>query len=255
MVREVERSVRDYAELIGAVVWPTLWLVIFAAGIRAVFGALAVPAYDGAYKPYQEYVIPGLVGMVLLFGAMRFSTRLVAARARGEGRAVLTAPLPRAYLLFCELLASAIITFVQAYLFLGVAFAIGFLIPTIDVPWGGWLIAAPTVLLSGFMLAAVTMVVAVLLAGVRDYSTTMKFVVYPVLLLSPAFYPLWQFRDNDAGYLYVFASANPFSHAVELIRDAAYGGLDWVSLAVVGGSAVLGFVLGSFAFAPSRRFG
>lgn len=255
VVREVERSVRASAELVGAVVWPTLWLVIFAAGVEAVFGSLAAPAYDGAYKPYQEYVIPGLVGMALLFGAMRFSTRLVASRTEGETKILLTAPLPRPYLLFCELFASAIITLVQAYLFLLVAFAIGIVIPAIDVPWIGWLAAIPAVLLSGFMLAAVTMVVAVLLAKVRDYSTTMKFVVYPVLLLSPAFYPLWQFRDNGAEYLYVIASANPFSHAVELIRAAAYGGLDFTALAVVAGSALVGFVLATIAFDPRRRFG
>ena len=46
--------------------------------------------------PYDVYIAPGLVGMVLLFNGMQSSLAMVYDREMGLMRLLLTAPLPRA---------------------------------------------------------------------------------------------------------------------------------------------------------------
>ena len=60
--------------LVSALVRPLLWLAVFAAGFRNVFGVAIVEPYD-TYIPYDVYIAPGLVGMVLLFNGMQSSWR------------------------------------------------------------------------------------------------------------------------------------------------------------------------------------
>jgi ABC-2 type transport system ATP-binding protein len=73
-------------------------LAVFAAGFQNVFGVAIIPPYQ-TYISYQLYVLPGLVGMILLFQGMQSSLSMVYDREMGMMRLLLTAPLPRWYLL------------------------------------------------------------------------------------------------------------------------------------------------------------
>ena len=92
---------RQYGRLVSALVRPLLWLAVFAAGFRNVFGVAIVEPYD-TYIPYDVYIAPGLVGMVLLFNGMQSSLAMVYDREMGLMRLLLTAPLPRPWLLFAS---------------------------------------------------------------------------------------------------------------------------------------------------------
>ena len=58
--------------------------------------------------------MPGLLGMVLLFNGMQSSLSMVYDREMGSMRLLLTAPLPRWYLLFCKLIAGTVLSVLQA---------------------------------------------------------------------------------------------------------------------------------------------
>ena len=68
--REGFRFVHQRGRLISALVRPLLWLIVVAAGFQNVYGISIIPPYQ-TYTPYQEYVLPGLAGMVLLFHGMQ----------------------------------------------------------------------------------------------------------------------------------------------------------------------------------------
>lgn len=55
---------------------PLLWLVVFAAGLHDLLGVSIVPPYR-TYTSYQEYILPGLLGMVVLFQSMQSALSLV----------------------------------------------------------------------------------------------------------------------------------------------------------------------------------
>ena len=100
--RELLKFSRQYGRLVSALVRPLLWLAVFAAGFRNVFGVAIVEPYD-TYIPYDLYIAPGLVGMVLLFNGMQSSLAMVYDREMGLMRLLLTAPLPRAWILLSKL--------------------------------------------------------------------------------------------------------------------------------------------------------
>src|SRR6185437_2854942 len=55
-------------------------------------------------------------------------------------------------------------------------------------------------------------------------------VIVPMFFASSALYPLWRMKESSLA-LYYICAWNPFSHAVELIRFALYGQVNWPALA------------------------
>jgi ABC-2 type transport system permease protein len=70
---------------------------------------------------------------------------------------------------------------------------------------------------------------------------------------SSALNPLWRVKESSL-LLYRIYSVNPFTHAVELIRFALYGKMNWVSFAVVGGCTAVFMIGAILAYDPSRGF-
>ena len=66
VLREALRFLQQTSRLASAVVRPVLWLVVFAAGFENVLGVSITPPYE-TYTTYDVYMLPGLIGMVLLF--------------------------------------------------------------------------------------------------------------------------------------------------------------------------------------------
>ena len=231
VVRELAKFGRQYGRLVSALVRPLLWLAVFAAGFRNVFGVAIVEPYD-TYIPYDVYIAPGLVGMVLLFNGMQSSLAMVYDREMGLMRLLLTAPLPRWVLLLCKLLAGTVLSVVTCYVFLAVC------IP-FDVTFDplGWVLVLPALIASGLMLGALGLLLSVYIRQVENFAGTMNFVIFPMFFISSALYPLWKLREGGAEVVYLMAAANPFTHAVELCRFALYGEFNAGAAAVVAASA------------------
>ncbi|HRD34094.1 MAG TPA: ABC transporter permease [Rhodocyclaceae bacterium] len=244
--REVAKFLRQGGRLASALVRPLLWLVVFAAGFQNVFGVSIIPPYD-TYIPYQTYIVPGLLGMVLLFNGMQSSLAMVYDREMGVMRLLLTAPLPRWYLLFCKLLAGTMLSVLQAYVFLAVAALFD-----VDVPWSGWLYAFPVLVLAGMMLGALGLLLSVHVRQLENFAGTMNFVIFPMFFISPALYPLWKLEESGAALIHLLATWNPFTHAVEAIRFALHGQVSMPSLGIVAGCLAAFFLLAAWGYDPQR---
>ena len=244
--REIGRFVRQRGRLLSALVRPLLWLVVFAAGFQSVFGVSIVPPYR-TYIPYQEYVLPGLCGMVLLFQGMQSSLSMVYDREMGVMRLLLTAPLPRWFLLFAKLAAGTLLSVLQVYAFLLVALLFG-----VAFPPAAWLTLLPALLLGGLMLGALGLLLSVHIRQLENFAGTMNFVIFPMFFLSSALYPLWRLRESAADLIYWAALGNPFTHVVELIRFSAYGRLNLAAGAVVAGATLLFYLLAVLGYDPQR---
>jgi hypothetical protein len=82
VLRKLMKFSRQHGRWIAALVRPVLWLAVFAAGFLKVFGVAIVEPYD-TYVPYDVYIAPGLIGMVLLFNGMQGSLGMVYDREMG----------------------------------------------------------------------------------------------------------------------------------------------------------------------------
>src|SRR5215211_5863948 len=83
--REIVKFVQQRGRLLSALVRPLMWLAVFAAGFHNVFGVSIISPYK-TYVTYQIYIVPGLLGIILLFQAMQSSLSMVYDREMGMMR-------------------------------------------------------------------------------------------------------------------------------------------------------------------------
>jgi ABC-2 type transport system permease protein len=243
--REVLRFVHQRERFLAALVRPLVWLVVFAAGFRAVLGISIIPPYQ-TYVTYEIYIVPGLIGMIQLFNGMQSSLSMIYDREMGSMRVLLTTPLPRWFLLLSKLSAGVAVSILQVYAFLAVAALLG-----IGFPAWGYLSILPALVLSGLLLGAAGMFISSAVRQLENFAGVMNFVIFPTFFLSSALYPLWHMRESSL-WLFRLAQANPFTHAVELVRFALYGEMEVTALLVVSICLVLFLTLAFWGYTPSR---
>ena len=209
-------------------------------------GVSIIPPYE-TYVPYEVYIAPGLIAMILLFNGMQSSLSMVYDREMGSMRILMVSPLPRWFLLIAKLLAGVIVSVLQAYVFLAIALISG----RSSRRWYGYLAVLPALILSGLMLGALGLLLSSAIRQLENFASVMNFVIFPMFFASSALYPLWHVKEASL-LLYDICVINPFTHAVELIRFALYGQLEPVSAAVVVGSLVVFMLAAIYGYDPSR---
>ena len=243
--REWLRFVLQRSRFFSALVRPLLWLLVFAAGFRAALGIAIIAPYD-TYITYETYIVPGLACMILLFNGMQGSLSMVYDREMGSMRVLLTSPLPRAFLLASKLLAIALISLLQVYAFLAIAWLYG-----VQPPLWGLLAALPALLLVALLLSALGLLLSNGIRQLENFAGVMNFVIFPLFFLSSALYPLWKMREASE-WLYWLCALNPFTHAVELVRFALYQRLSLSALLICLGLTALFAVLAVLTFNPQH---
>ena len=284
--REVLRYLHQRERFLSALVRPLIWLFIFAAGFRQTLGVSIIPPYE-SYVLYEEFIAPGLIGMILLFNAMQSSLSMVYDRETGAMRTLLVSPFPRSFLLLSKLLGGVCVALLQAYAFMlvawfweiqpppitevklftffdppiwlaGVVSGTGegittplFAIPQFMQPFAGYVTVLPALILAGLMLGSLALFMSSVIRQLENFAGVMNFVIFPMFFASSALYPLWRVREASP-LLYEVCRLNPFSYAVELIRFGLYGQIDTASLVGVIFCTLLFLGAAIYAYNPSK---
>jgi ABC-2 type transport system permease protein len=192
--REVLRFLHQRERFFSALVRPLVWLFIFAAGFRQVLGVSIIPPYE-TYVLYEVYVVPGLVGMILLFNAMQSSLSMVYDRETGAMRTLLVSPFPRSFLLLSKLIGGVAVAAIQAYVFLGI-----FYFWEADIPYTAHmaLLAVPALLFALLILNAATE----MLSETFISRTIVAATVLEIAILAGAIY-YWQLPPPSMNYFTV----------------------------------------------------
>lgn len=241
--RELHRFVQQRSRLVSALARPLLWLVVFAAGFRAALGVSIIPPYQ-TYITYEVYITPGLLGVILLFNGMQSALSMVVDREMGSMRILLTSPMPRAFLLFGKLFSIALVSTLQAYIFLLIASFFG-----ISQAWLNYLALLPALLLGGLMLASIGLFISSMVKQLENFAGAMNFVVFPMFFLSSALYPLWKMREANETLFWI-SQLNPFTYVVELIRFGFYLTWNGLAFAVVTATTGLFMLLAIYGYSP-----
>ena len=252
--RETVKFIHQKGRLLSAFVRPALWLFVFAAGVGSVTGV--DPGINNPYPiqnvNYFAYIIPGLIGMVLLFSGMKSSLSMVYDREMGVMRLLLTAPLPRWYLLTAKLLSGTFLSVLQAYVFLIICIPIINLLVNFSTPIIGWLYILPATILFGMMLGALGLLISVYIKQLENFAGTMNFVIFPMFFISSALYPLWRLQDNGAEFVWWIANINPFTYGVELVRWASLGQVYIPGLLVTLVCTIIFLFLATLGYDPQK---
>ena len=214
--RELVRFFNQTGRLLSAIVRPAFWLFVFAAGFQSVLGVSIAPPYD-TYVEYQVYILPGVIGIVLLFQGMQSSLSMVYDREMGVMRLLLTAPCRAGICCSASWLLVCLLSIGQAYAFLIVAALFG-----IQVPWGGWLYALPAMIAAGLMLGSLGTDLFGSHSAARELRRHDEFRDLSNVLPVVALYPLWKLKESGAEIVYWLSSSTVHLRG-RLIRFALYG--------------------------------
>lgn len=243
--REMLRFVHQRERFFSALVRPAIWLLALGAGFQGIVG-IPVQAPYQSYVSYDVYMVPGLIAMVQLFNGMQSSLSMVYDREMGSMRVLLTAPLPRPFILAGKLMAGTLVSIAQVYAFLLIAGLIG-----IRAPAAGYLTLFPALLLTGMMFGSIGMLLSSTIRQLENFAGVMNFVIFPAFFFSSALYPLWKVRESSEA-IYWICVLNPFTHAVELIRFSLYVDMNWTMTSLVLVALVAAFLAAVRGYDPLR---
>ena len=229
MWREVLRYLHQRERFLSALVRPLVWLFIFAAGFRQTLGVSIIPPYE-TYVLYEVFITPGLIGMIQLFNAMQSSLSMVYDRETGAMRTLLVSPFPRSFLLLSKLVGGVAVSLLQVYAFLPVAY-----FWEIEPPLYGYLTVLPALILVRPDAGLAGALHFVGHQAARELRRRHELRDLPDVLRLLRALPAVARQGIERPALPCLPICNPFTHAVELIRFALYGQVNWISLAVVRG--------------------
>ena len=243
--KELIRFLKQKSRFFSALVRPLLWLFIFSVGFKTALGLAIIPPYE-TYITYETYIVPGLVGMVLLFNGMQSSLTMIFDREMGSMKILLTSYINRNYLLFCKMFATAIVSTLQAITFLIVAIFYG-----VDISYTAIILTIPIIIVSSIILNAFALFISSVIKQLENFATVMNFVIFPMFFLSSALYPLWKIKDSSL-LLFNISSYNPFTYIVEAIRFSLYGKFELEIFLILGISFVISLIMAFVGFKSKK---
>lgn len=207
--REVVRMFRQRTRLVSAMVRPLIWLFVIGAGFGAVL------QQTGGVS-YQQFLVPGVLGMTMLFGAMLAALTMVYDKESGVMRMLIVAPFPHYWIVIAKMLAAALAAILQAGLLLILLAVLGYL--DSQMRFG---LLAVGLLATSAACAGIGMLVAAFTRTLDNFAAIMNFVIFPVFFLSGSLYPVSHLPTT----LKIVALLNPYTYGVDLLKHAVLGAL------------------------------
>jgi ABC-2 type transport system permease protein len=202
--REILKMLRQRGRLVAQMVRPLMWLFVIGAG----FAALTARRGDA---DYQTFLLPGVLGMTMLFGAMLGALSTVYDKESGVMRLLVIAPIHHAWIVIAKIVSAAVAGLVQGTLLLSLLAVLGRLPGDISLA-----LLAAAMIGTSIACAALGMAVATFSGTLENYAVMMNVVIFPVFFVSGSLYPV----DMLPRYLRAAASANPLTYGVDLIKHA-----------------------------------
>ncbi|PYP35157.1 MAG: ABC transporter [Gemmatimonadetes bacterium] len=208
VAREFLRFLRQRGRVLASIGRPFVWLLFAGAGFATVFA--------GRNEiDYRVYMAPGLLGMVVMFGSLLAALSTVTDREAGVLRMVLVAPIRRSTVALGKTLGATALGTTQAVAVAALMLPLVHLRPTL----GGAGLALVAIVLSGLALGALGLVLAASMRSIENFAGVMNFVIFPMLFLSGALYPV----RHLGPVLRIAVLANPLAYGVDLLKHALLG--------------------------------
>jgi ABC-2 type transport system permease protein len=241
-LREMKRYFRAKSRILGSLAIPFFFLAFLGLG----FNRMAVPGVTGDVN-YIRYLVPGIIGMSLLFQSIFAGLSVLWDREFGFLKEIMVAPVSRVSIVLGRIAGGMTTALVQGLLVMAVSLLVGFRIKGVPEV----LLALLFMVLVSTSFIGLGLVFASRIKDMQGYSIIMNFVVFPLFFLSGALYPL----DNLPAWLRTLSYFDPLTYGVDGLRGSLIGvsvrgvGLD---LLIMGAISVLMVFLGAWSFERSE---
>jgi ABC-2 type transport system permease protein len=237
--RELLVFAREPSRLVGSIIQPLLWLVVFGTGV----GSIIEPGTISSVG-YQQFLFPGILVMTVLYGSLFFGLYIILDKRIDFLKEVLVAPLRKSTMFFGKALGGStdgllqiIILLVLGALFFGIRFSLSSIFLT--------LVIVSLLLIS---ITSLGMAIGSLMDSPEGFGLISSFVIFPLFFLSGALFPV----NNLPQWLKSVVLVNPVSYAVDALRTVILGipgyGLP-ADFSVLAAFTVLTILAGTWAFA------
>ena len=250
--KHMRKSLTNPEEAIGMLIQPILWVVLFGIGMGSLLGATEPVAGDS----YITFMLPGIIALTALGGAIGGGTEWLNERLQGIVKEYLVAPIPRMSILFGNAFSAMTKSLLQAIVIMIVGVIIGAKLSDNPLGWlGGLLLVAGY----GLGFSGIAIAVASKTNSPGGYHMLIFMLNLPLLFLSNALYPL----QTMPTWMEVAARINPTTYVVTGMRIMTFGTSDawgtvetiplWLCFLVVVIFLSFGMALGYRAFKSSLK--
>jgi len=240
-LREMKRFLRAKSRVIGTLAMPLFFLAFLGLG----FGNMNIPGM--ANVDYIHFLVPGIIGMTMLFTSMFAGIFVLWDREFGFLKEIMVAPVNRISIVIGRIVGGATTSIFQGILILGISILMGFKISGISA----FLVSVIFMLLISFAFIGLGLIFASKMKDMQGFSLIMNFVIFPLFFLSGALFPL----ENLPVWIRYLSYLDPLTYGIDGLRGILVGVSSFSVLfnftVLIGFSAVMIF-LGAYFFEKSE---
>lgn len=200
-LREWRRLLSEPSRVVGILVQPLLFLLVFGFGFHSTF------RLGSSVIRYADFFFPGILGLVVLFSSIYATLTLVDDKKCGFFRLVLVGPGGVAGAVIGKVIATFSLGLLQSFLFVPLAAGLGIEI-TLEVLLKTFLFLA----LGSLVFSFIGVCFAWLSPSPSAFHALMSVILIPMWLLSGAMFPL------DTKALSILGMINPMAYLVAGLR-------------------------------------
>lgn len=241
-LREMKRTWRAKSRVIGSLIMPLFFLIFLGTGFRRA----TMPGIPQGVN-YMQFLIPGVLGMTLLFSSIFGGLQVLWDKEFGFLKEIMVAPVSRISIVLGRIAASSSSALLQGFLILFLSMFVGFRFQTLS----GLLIALAFMILIACTFIGLGLAFASRMKDMQGFQIIMNFVIFPIFFLSGALFPI-QGLPKVIKYITYF---DPLTYGVDGLRNALVGTsnfslqFDFIVLTVI---CIIIVTIGSWLFETSE---
>ncbi|MEM5790601.1 MAG: ABC transporter permease [Candidatus Aenigmatarchaeota archaeon] len=199
-LREVIRYSRDKSRIVSSFIQPLLLLFVLGSGFSFVkFGSLN----------YQTFLFPGIVVVSLVGVSIASGISVIWDREFGFLKEILVAPVSRTSIFVGKAFGGCTIALIQGIIILSLSFIL-----KIHLTFYSFFISIGLMALLSLSLVSIGLIIASLIESMESFGMIMNFIIFPLIFLSGAFFPL----QEAPSWLKIISFLNPLTYGVEAMR-------------------------------------
>ncbi len=207
--KHMHKFSRSAEELVGLSLQSVLWVVLFGVGMGGMITQVAG-------VNYMSFILPGIIALSVLGGAVGGGIILLDERLRGIIKEYLAAPIPRLSILLGNAASTATKALIQAVIILLVGVLMGARLGANPL---GWLGALALVALFAIGFSGIALALAAVSRSMMGYHGMIFLFNLPLLFASNALYPLQALPD----WMRIIVMLNPVTYLIDAMRALAFG--------------------------------
>jgi ABC-2 type transport system permease protein len=206
--REVRHYFRSRLGMASRLIQAATWLVLVGAIFSGTSSMLRSVGFQGSYF---QYIAPGVIVMIVIFGSIFGGMTTIWDRRFGYFQKQLAAPIARYSLALGKVAAVSFISGIQGLIILGMALLLGVRIGT-GVPGGIAVILVAMLLSIGF--ASISVIIATEATTSDAFWSVINLIGLPLVFLSSALFP----PSLLPAWLASIIRYNPLTYAVDALQ-------------------------------------